>query len=142
MTLNEILQNFVNEPYENLVKMAQESIVNLRPVLNDLAKEEKGGSKILVALMATSLAVDGKLSDLEYQFVCDVLANDFSREEVKGLVVAHYSDEMVEAIDGLVDACSTELKSSLIVFCCCFLAVDETINRDEVAFVQKLCAAN
>lgn len=142
MSLNEILQNFVNEPYETLVGMAKEAIVNLRPVLNDLVKEEKGGSKILVALMATSLAVDGKLSDLEYQFVCDVLEEDFSREDVKGLAAAHYGDEMIAAIDGLVDACSTDLKSTLIVFCCCFLAVDETINRDEVAFIQKLCAEN
>ena len=142
MTLNEILQDFVNEPYENLVSMAQEAIVRLRPVLDDLSKEEKSGSTILVALMATSLAVDGKLSDLEYQFVCDVLGEDFPREDVKGLAAAHYSDEMMELVDGLVDACSTDLKSTLITFCCCFLAVDETISRDEVAFIQKLCAAN
>lgn len=137
MTLNELLQDFVNEPYGNLVGMAKQSISDLLPVFNELA-EDGQGSKFVVAFIGTSLAVDGQLSELEYRFVCDVLDGQFSYDEVKGLASAHYSGEMINAIDGLVDACPVELKSALITFCCCFLAVDETISREEVAFVQKL----
>lgn len=137
MTLNEFLQDFVNEPYEKLVGMAQQSIADLLPVFNNIA-EDGQGSKFVVTFIGTSLAVDGKLSDLEYKFVCDVLGGGFTYDEVKQLAGAHYNADIINAIDGLVDACSVELKSALITFCCCFLAVDETISREEVAFVQKL----
>ena len=137
MTLREILQDFVNEPYEKLVEMAKESICDLAPIFDELS-EDGNGSQCLVGFMATSLAVDGKLSELEYKFVCDVLG-DFTYEEVKELAAMHYSDKMINLMDELADTCSSELKSKLITFCCCFLAVDETISREEVAFVQKLC---
>lgn len=137
MVLRELLQDFVNEPYENLVSMAKSSINDLLPIFNEMASDGKG-SKFLVALMATSLAVDGKLTELEYKFVCDILG-EFTYEDVKELAASHYSDEMMDAINGFADSCPTELKSKLLVFCCCFLAVDEKISREEVAFVQKLC---
>ena len=140
MTLHEILQDFVNEPYENLVSMAKDAIAELGPIFNDMSKEGNGAQAI-IAFMAVSLAVDGKLSELEYKFVCDVLG-DFTYDEVKTIAAMHYSDEMVEALDDLADNCPTELKSKLVLFCCCFLAVDETISREEVAFVKKLCEAN
>lgn len=138
MTLNELLQDFVNEPYENLVNIARGTISDLLPVFNNIA-EDGQGSKFLVAFMATSLAVDGKLSDLEYRFVCDILG-DFSYEEVKELAQAHYSGDMIELTDRIADACDQDLKATLLTFCCAFLAVDETISREEVAFIQKLLA--
>ena len=138
MTLNELLQDFVNEPYENLVGMAHQSIVDILPVFNEIADDGQG-SKLIIAFIGTSLAIDGKLSELEYRFVCDVLGGQFSYDEVKNLASTHYSGDMINAIDGLVDSAPVELKSALITFCCCFLAVDETISREEVAFVAKLC---
>ena len=138
MTLNELLQDFVNEPYENLVGMAKQSIVDILPIFNEIADDGQG-SKRIIAFIGTSLAIDGKLSELEYRFVCDVLGGQFSYDEVKNLASAHYSGDMINAIDGLVDSAPVELKSALITFCCCFLAVDETISREEVAFVAKLC---
>jgi len=137
MTLNEFLQNFVNEPYENLVSMAEESIARILPIFNEIA-EDGQGSKVIVMFIGTSLAVDGKLSELEYKFVCDVLGGKFTYDEVKQLASAHYSDQMFNTIDELVDSCPSDLKAALITFCCCFLSVDQTISREEVAFVQKL----
>ena len=137
--LNQILQDMVNEDYNSLVGMAQQAICDLLPIFNEI-DENGDGKSAIVALFATALAVDGKLSDLEYKFVCDVLGGDFTYDEVKALVQGHYSDDMIAAVDGLVDSCPKELKSKLLVLCCTFLAVDETINRDEVAFVVKLIA--
>ena len=137
MELNEILQDFVNEPYETLVDMAKAAIVDLTPVFDKVADDGQG-AKFIVPFFATSLAVDGKLSDLEYKFVCDIFG-DLTYDEVKDLVEAHYSDKMVALVDDLADSCPVELKSKLLTLCCCFLAVDETISRDEVAFVYKLC---
>ena len=138
MTLNQILQDFVNEPYENLVSMAKSAIGELTPIFNEIAKDGNG-AKFVVPFFATSLAVDGRLSELEYKFVCDIFG-DMSYNDVKALVESHYSDDMIALIDGLADSCPVELKSKLVTLCCCFLAVDETISRDEVAFVKRLLA--
>ncbi len=136
-TLRDLLQDFVNEPYENLVGMAKNAIADLTPIFNELA-EDGNGAKFVIPFFATSLAVDGRLSELEYKFVCDIFGG-MSYADVKSLVEAHYSDKMVELIDDLADNCPAELKSRLVVLCCCFLAVDETISREEVAFIQRIC---
>lgn len=138
MTLNEILQDFVNEPYESLVGIAKASIANLAPIFAKIAEDGKP-AKFIIPFFATSLAVDGKLSELEYKFVCDVFF-DMPYEEVKQLVQMHYSEKMVSMVDQLIDSCPVELKSQLVTLCCAFLAVDETISREEVAFVQRLLA--
>ena len=137
MELKQILQDFVNEPYENLLGMAQHSFSELKPIF-DKASPDGQGSKLLIGLMATSLAIDGHLTELEYKFVKDIFG-DFSFEEIKQLVQMHYSAEMLKLMDDLVDSFPGDLKARLLTFCCCFLAVDGTISRDEVAFVHKLC---
>ena len=48
------------------------------------------------------------------------------------------TDEARELVDGLVDSMSADDKAAAISFCLCFLAVDETITRDEVAFIDRL----
>lgn len=137
MALNDVLQDFVNEDYNTLLGMARAAIADILPVFNELAPEGDGASG-LIALFATSLAVDGKLTEKEYQFVCDLLG-ERSYDDVKGLVAAHYNAKTIDLVDKLVDEFPIEMKSKLLTFCCCFLAVDETISREEVAFVTKLC---
>lgn len=137
MKLKEILQDFVNESYESLLGMAKLALAELTPVFADLA-DGGNGAKFVVPFFATSLAVDGKFTEKEYRFVCD-LFGDISYEEMKSLVEMHYNAEVIEMVDGLADSCPVKLKSKLITLCCCFLAVDETISREEVAFINKLC---
>lgn len=137
MKLKEILQDFVNESYESLLGMAKLALAELTPVFAELA-DDGNGAKFVVPFFATSLAVDGKFTEKEYRFVCD-LFGDISYEEMKSLVEMHYNAEMIEMVDGLADSCPVKLKSKLITLCCCFLAVDETISREEVAFINKLC---
>ena len=137
MELKKLLQDFVNEPYENLLGMARSAFAELKPVF-DQASQDGNGSNLLIGLFATSLAVDGKLTELEYKFVNDLFGN-ISYEDVKSLVEMHYKAEMVDLMNNLVDSCGVELKSKLLTLCCCFLAVDETISRDEIAFILKLC---
>ena len=86
----------------------------------------------------SKLTQRGKLTELECKFVSD-LFEGVSYEEIKQLVEAHHSAEMVQFVDEFVDGFPVEIKSKLLTLCCCFLAVDETISRDEIAFVYKLC---
>ena len=101
MALNDILQDFVNEPYETLLGMARAAIADILPTFNELAPDGNGATG-LIAIFATALAIDGKLSDLEYKFVCDLLG-DRSYDDVKGLVAAHYDAKTIELVDRLVD---------------------------------------
>lgn len=134
--LNKILQDFVNNDYDTLVNIAKTAMKDLLPTLNEATDGE--GSSVIIALFATSLAVDGNLTDLEYKFVCDVLGTYYTYDQVKSLAQAHYNEKIIASVDGIVDSCSTELKSKLLTLCCAFLAVDETISVDEVKFIKKL----
>ena len=137
MDLKQILQDFVNEPYEHLVDMARQAFADIKSTFEEAAPGVDT-SQLIVSLFATSLAVDGKLTELEVKFVTD-LFNGVTYDDVKQLVEAHHSAEMVAFIDEFVDGCPIEIKSKLLTLCCCFLAVDETISRDEIAFIYKLC---
>ena len=137
MELKQILQDFVNEPYEKLVDMAIAAFADIKNTFEKVAPGVDA-SQLMVSLFATSLAVDGKLTELECKFVSDIF-NGVTYNEIKELVEAHHSAEMVAFIDEFVDGCPVEIKSKLLTLCCCFLAVDETISRDEIAFIYKLC---
>ena len=137
MELKQILQDFVNEPYEKLVDMAIAAFADIKSTF-EKAAPGVDASQLMVSLFATSLAVDGKLTELECEFVSDIF-NGVTYNEIKELVEAHHSAEMVQFVDEFVDGFPVEIKSKLLTLCCCFLAVDETISRDEIAFIYKLC---
>ena len=136
--LNELLQNYVNLDYEDILSIANTSLAEIMPVFNELA-DDGNGAKFVLPFICTSLAVDGKLSKLEYKFICDLIG-DMDYDTVLSNVQEYYSDSAVEFVDNVCDACPDDLKTSLLTFCLAFLAVDETISREEVAFVKRLLA--
>ncbi len=137
-TLNEILQDMVNESYEELVDIAQYAMEELMPYLEDLADDEQSAWNIFLAFIASSLAADGKLSDPEYRFICDVLCVDYTYDEVKELAQKGVKDRVVENVDYIIDHLPVEMKSKALVLCCAFMAVDETICREELGLIRKL----
>ena len=136
--LNELLQDYVNLDYNSLLSIANNSLSEIMPIFNELA-DDGNGAKFLLPFICTSLAVDGKLSKIEYKFVCDLIG-DMDYDVVLSNVQEHYSDSSVELVDNMCDACPDDLKTSLLAFCLAFLAVDETISREEVAFIKRLLA--
>ena len=52
----------------------------------------------------------------------------------------HYNEEIFDLVDQMIDACGQDLKNALVIFCLCFAAVDETITREEGAYIAKLLA--
>jgi len=41
-------------------------------------------------------------------------------------------------VNDMIDACGEDMKAALLMFCLCFTAVDETITREEAAFIAIL----
>ncbi|MBO5789386.1 MAG: hypothetical protein J6R42_05515 [Clostridia bacterium] len=135
-SLKELLQEFVNMDYSELLGIAQSSLSDVLPVFNQIADDGEGIG-LVIPFICTSLAVDGKFTELEYKFLCDLIGNiDYAT--ARDAVQSSYNDESINLVDQVIDSCPDDLKATLLTFCTAFLAVDETISREEVAFITKL----
>ena len=139
VTYKQLMQNYVNAPYSVLLGVAKDALNKLFPVFDKIASDGNGAS-VIFPFICTTLAVDGRFTELEYKFIMDVTGLDKSYDEFKALVQNFYNSEWVEKLDRLTDACPQDLKEHLIAFCLAFAAVDETITREENAFIAKLLA--
>ena len=139
--MNDFLQDMVNKSYDELLDMARGGLQVIVPKLQARVDDEDMPAQLLIMLMFTALAADGKASDLEAKFISDLFPGT-SYSAAKEATSAHYGEKMAELTDKFVDACNDdpELRAALITFTCIFLAVDETISRDEVAFLKRLMA--
>ena len=136
-SLNQLMQNYVNMSYEELLGLAQFSLSKFIGTIVDEAGAQTA-SKIVAVMTAACLGADGKLSALENKFFNDLLDCDDSYADNLAFVQSMGDDEARELVDGLVDRLSDEEKAAAVSFCLCFLAIDETITRDEVAFINRL----
>lgn len=137
MTFDELMQSYVNLSYDELVEKAQNILVTLAPIF-DKASSDGNGSATLLPMLLTALAVDGKFSTLEFKFLQDVFQQKMTYDEAKDMVARFYSDGAQDALDNFIDGCGDELKAVLLELVTCAIAVDETINKDEVSFIAKL----
>ena len=136
-TYDQIMQKYVNAPYDVLLTVANDSLSEVMPYFNGV-DDDGNGANIVLPFICTALAVDGRFSELEYKFVCDVTGIQTTYDEFKVFVNSFYTPKWIEAIDNMIDACPEEIKHSLLSFCLAFLAVDETITREENAFIYRL----
>ena len=136
-SLNQLMQKYVNMSYEELLGLAKFSLSQFIGTLVDEAGAQTA-SKIIAVMTAACLGADGKLSALENKFFNDLLDCDDSYADNLAFVQSMGDDEARELVDGLVDRLSDEEKAAAVSFCLCFLAIDETITRDEVAFIDRL----
>jgi hypothetical protein len=138
---NTLLQEYVNMSYEELVSMANRNLHDLFPALEKFFEDYPGEdptTNIVVMILANCLGADNKLTTLECRFVNEILEANHSYETLRSMIIAHCNADAEEILDNLVDALDSKATSTLLSFCLCLLAVDETISRDEVAFFTRL----
>ena len=136
-SFNEILQDIVNQCYEQLLQNASDAINDVMPFF-DKAADDGDGSKFIVPIICTVMAADGKFSQLEFKFIKELLNSNMSYDEFKNVIQQYYSESWRNTVDQLIDACDTKTKASLLCLCTYFAAVDETISKEETAFLRKL----
>ena len=136
---NALMQEYVNKSYDELLSIANNALGLAMNVFNEIA-EDGNGAPYVVPFMSTTLAIDGKFTDLEYKFLNDLLGGGVDYDAAKANVQSHYSDDAVEFVDKIIDACPSEMKAVLLTLVTCFAAVDETISVDEKRFILKLMA--
>lgn len=138
-TLNELLQDYVNLSYNQLLNIANDSFAKIAPFFSKLSPDGNC-AQYLIPILGAALAVDGKLSQLEYRFMNDFLGGGMEYDDILQLAQDNYNENAMTYTDRVVDALSGDERTALLCLCLCIMAVDETISREEVAFIKRLIA--
>ena len=135
--LDEILQSFVNSSREDLYTVAAHAMSIVLPHLTENLSNEDKAAELLAGFIFTVVAVDGKLSKDELQFIKDVFQS-FSEEELINMVKTHRDEKMVNLFDEVVDNMPANIKSELLNLCTSIIAIDHNINNVEYSYLIKL----
>lgn len=136
MELKDLLVEYVNKPYEELLEMAKYSIGKTYELLADMEQEKVGN--MLIFFLAATLGSDGQLTSLERKFVVELLGVEPG--SVDQVMQAGRNPEVQQLVDNLFDSAPQDLKPVLLMFVVAFICVDESVNRGEYEYVQKLLA--
>ena len=136
---NQILQEIVNLDYDELLTRAELVLPDVLDGLNNVARDGDGAG-FLLALIGRSIVADGQFSDLEYQFVCQLLDLRYSFRELKDYLEQYCDDEWEVLLYRVIDAVDGDTRGGLLLLCLYVMAVDERISKEENALVQRLLA--
>lgn len=129
-----LLQEFVNKDYAELLDLAKQAVVRVLPVCKAV-DEANNGIAALTGILLSAIAADGKLTRLEAQFLGDITGLDAAGVDK---LTDMYTGKMVEMTDLLADKFSQEIKADIMILVTCLAACDETISREETAFLRKI----
>lgn len=136
MDFGALMQEFVNKDYDELLALAKQAVTRVLPVCKTV-DEQNNGIGALTAILLSSVAADGKLTRLEAQFLSDITGLDAAGVDN---LTDMYTGKMVELTDLLADKFSQETKADIMVLVTCLAACDETISREETAFLRQILA--
>lgn len=136
MDFGALMQEFVNKDYDELLALAKQAVTRVLPVCKTV-DEQNNGIGALTAILLSSVAADGKLTRLEAQFLSDITGLDAAGVDK---LTDMYTGKMVELTDLLADKFSQETKADIMVLVTCLAACDETISREETAFLRQILA--
>lgn len=134
-TFQELMQDMVNEDYGTLVNIASSAVSDVLPVCKQV-DEENDGFLMLTSIVITAIASDGTLSATERRFLKDVFG--FTDDHVDTLI-GMYDKEMFNLVDKFADSFD-DIKASVLVLVSAIAACDETISREETAFIRDILA--
>lgn len=133
-SFDDLMRSYVNEDYDVLVATAKKTFNEFYPVCKKI-DTENDGFVLVTAIILSAIGADGKLSALENKFLKDVIG--FTDDTIDNLIKL-YTGKEEAAIDSIVDQLNQDLKVSIITFICCLCACDETIKREESAYIKRL----
>lgn len=134
----DILHELESKPYDELLELTRAAIAVVGDEMKKIVPDRKP-SEFITPLMLVTLAVDGGFSEKENEFLGDLFGTQFNYYEYKNVVDAHNDAALIQAIDEFIDICSSEAKSSFVIFCACFAAIDG-ISYKETEYLTKLLA--
>ncbi len=136
MSLNEMLQDFVNKDRDELLFIAKRAMGELLPYCKKV-DPDNDGFFMLTAIILTAIGADGNLSALERSFLRDVLEQD---DDTISNFIKMYDKRMFETVDKFADALGSEVKAHVLMLVISVASADETICKEETAFIKKILA--
>ena len=136
MALKELLQEFVNKSYEELVEIAEGALTSLYVELEKIADSVQIVPHVIIGYLAASVAADGKLTNKEMQFLKDVLGVD--NEKANVILSLGKDPQQVASLDLLFDMGSKEFREIALLFCLSLISIDKEVNRRERDFIERL----
>ena len=131
-SLSEMLQEIVNLPYAKKLEGAKAMLGGSYGILTKKGFDSKQATVLILTFLAAAVAADGKFSAQERNMLKDLFDDD-----LEGIVKIIDKDKF-ELMDQLVDSLSADDKSTFILLAIYVMAVDDTINKDELTYLVKL----
>ena len=135
-SLNETLQQIVNEDYDTLVGMAKRAIIDILPICKKIDATNDGVMMLTSVLMA-AVSADNKLSALESKFIGEITG--LSSEAILSLARIKPA-ETAALVDRFADALTPEDKAAVCLLVSTIFACDETINAQENQYLHRIMA--
>lgn len=136
MDIKILLNQYTNLSYDDLIKSSKESLEYIIPQLKLILNSEEDVSQVLIYFTSVLLSADSTATEKEIMFLSDLFS--LSNDEIKAMYKIGLVDEITIVIDHLFDSLNPGLKTHLLNYCLCFMAVDGNIDNKEIAFVEKL----
>ena len=141
MTFEEMLQDLVNQDDEFKTRLAVECYVDLLPTFQKI-DPKTNGMIVTYAILATTVAADGKLTKAEFDFIDGLLAvtgHETSEEDIIELVTAAAEDETAyEIVKEVRESLNDEGAERLINLIAAICSIDDRISSEEVAYIRSL----
>lgn len=135
MKINEILQDFVNKDYNELLSIAKRASADILPYCEKWDKTDEGAFLLLNILIA-SVNADGKISDLECKFIAELTGS--TQETVRAVGVEILPELAENFVDLFVDSLELKEKSIAFTLIAAILACDKRIIVEENRFIRRI----
>ena len=130
--LNEMLQEIVNRPYEQKVLGAKATLAECFDIMNRKGVDQKQSAVLVITFLAAAVAADGKFSSPERKMLKEMFGDDLEA------IVKSIDKKTLDLVDQFVDTFNAAEKSNFILLAIYVMAVDDTINKDELTYLIKL----
>ena len=141
MTFEQMLQDLVNQDDDFKTRLAVECYVDLLPTFQKF-DPKTDGMIITYAILATTAAADGELTQAEFDFIDGLLAvtgHETSEEDIINLVEAAAEDSTAyEIVKEVKDNLNDEGVSRLINLIAAICSIDDRISVGEIEYLKSL----
>lgn len=134
MTFEQLMQQYVNYSYDELMAIARNSLNTLIPVCQKLDPEHKG-MFLFTSILLAAVGADRQLSAKERQFIADLTGLD---EEKINVVIGTYNSDMENLVNTFADKLSGDVKVQTACLISAIAACDGTITYGESDFILKV----
>lgn len=137
---SDFLQDILDLSPEEKIKMIIDSMIEMGPTFKKL--DSKGdGNIIIYTLLGTSIAVDGKLTQGEYDFLHAFFKSfdiKMSDEEIIKLIKATSSKDAYLFIKDIKKYLDNEGIINIVKIVSALCSIDNKINKEEAEYISSL----